>query len=73
MLNKMKSKIALFSKDEDGATLVEYGIALGLAITVGTTAIFALAGDVEATMGSASDALPTQADDSSTGTGTGSI
>ncbi len=44
--------------DEDGATLVEYGIALGLAITLGAGALAALAGDVGATFTSAGAALP---------------
>ena len=47
--------------DDEGATLVEYGIALGLAVTLGAGALAALAGDVGASMGAASAALPAQA------------
>ena len=48
-----------FRHCEDGATLVEYGIALGLAVTLGAGALVTLAGDVGTTMGAAGDAMPT--------------
>lgn len=44
--------------DDEGATLVEYGIALTLAITLGGTALATLASDVGTSVGSASAALP---------------
>lgn len=47
-----------FRHDDDGATLVEYGIALALAITLGTGALTLLAGEVGASMGAAGTALP---------------
>ncbi|MGH1366990.1 MAG: Flp family type IVb pilin [Maritimibacter sp.] len=60
-LNLMK-QVNKFFKCDEGATLVEYGIALGLAVTVGAGALATLGNDVNATMGSASAALPTQAE-----------
>lgn len=44
--------------DDEGATLVEYGIALGLAIALGAGALTTLATDVGGSMSSASAALP---------------
>ena len=41
----MKNIIANFIREEDGAALVEYGIALLVVILVGTTALITLAGD----------------------------
>lgn len=51
---------------EEGATLVEYGIALGLAVTLGAGALVVLAGDVGGTMSAAGSAMPGSAE---TGTG----
>lgn len=56
----IKKTLAAFARDEDGATLVEYGIALGLAITLGAGALTLLAADVGASMDSAGCALPSQ-------------
>lgn len=53
----LKTMIRLQSDDE-GATLVEYGIALGLAITLGAGALATLAGDVGGAMSAAGTALP---------------
>jgi len=61
MYNALLSTMIRLRHDDEGATLVEYGIALGLAIALGGGALAVLAGDVGATMGSASSALPTQA------------
>lgn len=44
-----------FRKSESGATLVEYGIALILAIIVGGTALITLAGGVNANLDEACD------------------
>lgn len=49
MKNLLK-KIGGFRRDEDGATLVEYGIAITLAVVVGTTALIGLAGNIEDNM-----------------------
>lgn len=41
----MKNIISTFIREEDGAALVEYGIALLVVILVGTTALVAIATD----------------------------
>lgn len=41
----MKTLLKSFIRDEDGAALVEYGIALLVVILVGTGALVTLAGD----------------------------
>lgn len=53
----LKNTLARLRRDEEGATLVEYGIALGLAVTLGAGALLTLSGDVGDTMGKASGAL----------------
>ena len=57
MFKTAKTFLTSFRRDEDGATLVEYGIALGLAITVGVGAMAALGGDVNDQMTDARCAL----------------
>lgn len=59
MTNFLKNTFARFAKDEKGVTLVEYGIALILAVTVGTAALTTLAGGVSAKMGAADTCLRT--------------
>ncbi|MCV2865638.1 Flp family type IVb pilin [Albidovulum sediminicola] len=44
---------ARLRKDDEGVTLVEYGIALILAVTIGTTLLSGLAGEIEAQMDAA--------------------
>jgi pilus assembly protein Flp/PilA len=46
----LKKTFARLMKDEKGVTLVEYGIALTLAVFIGTAALTDLAGDVDAEM-----------------------
>ena len=46
----MRNRFKFFRKSEEGATLVEYGVALVLAIVIGGGALVALAGDVDETM-----------------------
>ena len=55
MLSKLTSLFARFSRDEKGVTLVEYGIALILAIVVGTGALMTLSAQIGANMGEAED------------------
>lgn len=43
----MKNLISNFIRDEDGAALVEYGLALLVVIMVGTALLSGVAGDVE--------------------------
>ncbi len=46
MRDALTKLFARFRKDEEGVTLVEYGIALILAVTVGVTVLGGLAGEV---------------------------
>ena len=48
-----------FRRDDAGVTLVEYGIALTLAIVVGTGALMALGGNVSLQMGQAGGIMAT--------------
>jgi Flp pilus assembly pilin Flp len=43
----MKALISKFRRDEDGAALVEYGVALLVVILVGTAALIGLSEDTE--------------------------
>ena len=52
----IKTWISKFRRDEDGAALVEYGIALLVVILVGTGALVLLAEDTEALFQGAQDA-----------------
>ena len=52
----MKNIISNFIREEDGAALVEYGIALLVVILVGTGALITLAGNTETLFTGASDA-----------------
>lgn len=53
----MRNLFINFRKSEDGATLVEYGVALILAIIVGGTALVTLADGVSNNMEAACGAL----------------
>jgi pilus assembly protein Flp/PilA len=52
----MKNLLVNFLRDEDGAALVEYGIALLVVIMVGTGALIAVAGDTTTLFGRAETA-----------------
>jgi Flp pilus assembly pilin Flp len=52
----MKALLSKFRRDEDGAALVEYGIALLVVILVGTAALIGLAGDTGVLFTEACDA-----------------
>lgn len=58
MYDKLLNEWVRFRHCDDGATLVEYGIALGLAITLGAGALALLAGEVGGSMTAAGTALP---------------
>ncbi len=58
MFNKFINKLADFRRCQLGVTLVEYGVALALAILVGAAALTALAGDIDNSLGAASDSMP---------------
>lgn len=53
----LMKKLRSFRSDEEGVTLVEYGIALILAVTVGATTLGLLAGDVTGQMDAACGAM----------------
>jgi Flp pilus assembly pilin Flp len=56
-MKNLKKSVARLLRDETGVTLVEYAIALTLAVTVGTGALLTLGGDVDDQMGEASAVL----------------
>lgn len=58
MTNKFTALLGRFRRNDEGATLVEYGIALALAITLGAGALVTLSGEVGDSMGAAGAALP---------------
>jgi pilus assembly protein Flp/PilA len=60
MKTYLKKTFARLMKDEEGVTLVEYAIALTLAVGVGVGALSVLSGDVNAKMGEASAELADQ-------------
>ena len=47
-----------FHHNDEGVTLVEYGVAVALAVAVGTGALTLLAGDITTALGLAGDAMP---------------
>lgn len=47
-----------FRHCDDGATLVEYGIAIALAVTLGAGALTLLAGEIGVAMGAAGTQMP---------------
>ena len=70
-MNKFTNLWTRFRNCDEGATLVEYGIALGLAVTLGAGALIALGEDVGTTMNAAGDAMPAaESTDSSANSGT---
>ena len=67
MRDALKKLFTRFHKDEEGVTLVEYGIALILAVTVGVTVLGGLAGQVNSQMSEACNQM--KGTGSTTGTG----
>ncbi|MFD0979749.1 Flp family type IVb pilin [Tropicimonas aquimaris] len=61
MKNYLTRTFKRFTKDEKGVTLVEYGIALVLAVGLGTAALTELGGAVGDKMGEAETKLAPQA------------
>ena len=63
-MHDMIRKMMLRFRDiESGATLVEYGIAITLAIVLGTGALTLLAGNIAGAMGEAGEVMPGDAID----------
>jgi Flp pilus assembly pilin Flp len=61
MRNALVKTFARLRRDEKGVTLVEYGIALVLAVTLGGGALIGLAGGVDNKMDGACNVLAAQA------------
>ena len=57
MRDMIEYTVGRFIKDERGVTLVEYGIALILAVTVGVSVLGGLASDVNLQMDAACDQM----------------
>jgi pilus assembly protein Flp/PilA len=53
----LNTLFARFIRNEEGATLVEYGIAIVLAVTVGTGALLTLATAIETNMDEATTTM----------------
>ena len=53
MYNKLLNVWVKFRHNDEGVTLVEYGVAVALAVAVGTVALIALAGNITAAMNAA--------------------
>ncbi|MDV7269952.1 hypothetical protein RYZ20_03455 [Thioclava sp. A2] len=58
MKNFVLKNLSRIRKDEEGVTLVEYGIALALAVTLGTAALNTLATEVGGSMTAAGTVMP---------------
>ena len=58
MYDKLLSLWIRFRHDDEGVTLVEYGVAVALAVLVGTGALLALSGDITVAMGKAGAVMP---------------
>ena len=58
MRDALLKHLKRFSGCDEGVTLVEYGIAIALAITLGTAALAALATAIGTSMGNAGALMP---------------
>ena len=58
MKDALLKKYVSFRHCDEGVTLVEYGIGIALAITLGTAALAALAGSIGISMGNAGALMP---------------
>lgn len=58
MKDALLKKYISFRHCDEGVTLVEYGIAIALAITLGTGALALLAGSIGTSMGAAGTLMP---------------
>ena len=56
----MKNLMIRFARDEKGVTLVEYGIALILALVIGVGALTTLSGQIGTNMGDATTVMKTR-------------
>ena len=58
MYDKLLSLMIRLRHDDEGVTLVEYGVAVALAVAVGTLALTALGTDITDAMGAAGLVMP---------------
>ena len=58
MYDKLLNLMIRFRHDDEGVTLVEYGVAVALAVAVGTLALTALGDNITVAMGLAGGAMP---------------
>lgn len=58
MMDRLNKLYIAFVHDERGVTLVEYGIAIALAVTLGTGALLTLGGEIGGAMGAAGTQMP---------------
>ena len=58
MLKNVKARLAGIRRDEKGVTLVEYGIAIALAVALGIGALGALGSDISDAMSTAGAQMP---------------
>lgn len=58
MRSVLLKNLRAFCKDDDGVTLVEYGIAIVLAVTVGTIGLIPLGNQINTSLGVAGAAMP---------------
>lgn len=71
MRSTLKGLFGRFSRSESGATLVEYGIAVVLAVIVGTGGLIAMANSVNGNMNTANTAMTPVCDDDGCDAGAG--
>ena len=58
MYDKLLNLWIRLRHDDEGVTLVEYGVAVALAVAVGTGALLALSGNITAAMNAAGAVMP---------------
>lgn len=58
MVKFIRSYLEALCRDEHGVTLVEYGIAIALGVTVGAATLNALAGDISSAMSAVGVLMP---------------
>ncbi len=54
----LMKKLRSFRHNDEGVTLVEYGVAVALAVAVGTGGLLALGGDINGALAAAGLAMP---------------
>lgn len=58
MRSVLLKNLRAFCKEDDGVTLVEYGVAVALAVAVGIGALTLLANDITGALGAAGAVMP---------------